>query len=95
MRVQSTGRVYWHPLTYGKKPKILAEKATTQEIEPPYRAGKGVSLRLPFTRKALVVGIWTHRLDESHALTAAIKGRIASEEEIDWESIRLGELEIY
>jgi len=90
VRVHSVGRIYWHPLKYAVKPKELVEKATTQEIEEPYRGGKGLSVRGPFTKNALVVGIWTHRYAESDALTAAIKGRIAQDSEIDWESIRFG-----
>lgn len=87
---RSIGKVYWHPLIYPVKPPVLWERAETQEIVEPYRAGAGVSLRLPFTRLALVLGIWTRSYDEGQALTNAIRGRAMASEEVDWDFVRTG-----
>lgn len=84
------GPIYWHTLVYPVKPPILWEKAVTQEIDGKYRGGVGLSIRLPFTRLALVLGRWTHVFEESQALTNAIAGRSLSEEEINWDYVRFG-----
>ena len=82
--------IYWHPLTYPVKPKELFERAETQEIDPPFRGGAGWAIRLPFSRKALVVGKWKASYSESEALTYAIRGRYVSEDELDWDIVRYG-----
>lgn len=50
----------------------LSEKGHTQEIEHPYRTGQSVVVRVPFTRRALVIGKWTGEKYEEDALTGAI-----------------------
>jgi hypothetical protein len=87
---RSIKSVYWHPLIYPIKPPVLWEPAETQEIEEPYRFGKGYAVRLPLTRVALVVGTWRSRFSESQALTNAIRGRIMMEDEVDWDYVRFG-----
>lgn len=87
---RDVGPFYWHTLVYPVKPPILWEKAETQEIDFPFRGGVGVSLRLPFTRLALVVGHWKSSYDESQALTNAIRGRSLPEEEVNWDFVRFG-----
>ena len=77
-------------MTYPVKPPVVFERAETQEIEKPYRFGKGWCLRLPFTRKALVVGKWIKQYEESTALTVAINGRGMKQDEVDWDTIRYG-----
>lgn len=84
------GKIYWHILTYPAKPKIFWEKAETQEIDSPFRFGSGWAVRLPFTRKALVVGLWKIAYSESEALTYAIRGRFVPKEELDWDFVRFG-----
>lgn len=77
-------------MTYPVKPPVVLERAETQEIEDPYRFGKGWCLRLPLTRKAVVVGKWIKQYEESTALTVAINGRSMKQEEVDWDTIRYG-----
>jgi len=77
-------------MTYPVKPPVVFERAETQEIEEPYRFGKGWCLRLPFTRKAIVIGKWVKQYEESTALTVAINGRGMRQEEVDWDTIRYG-----
>lgn len=84
------GPVYWHLLWYKVKPPVLWEKAITQEIEDKYRGGIGLSIRIPFTRLAIVIGRWKESFEESQALTNAIAGRAVAEEEINWDRIRYG-----
>jgi len=87
---RTVGSLYWHTLVYPVKPPILWERAETQEIALPFRGGVGVSIRLPFTRLALVVGRWNSSYDESQALTNAIRGRYLPDEEINWDFVRFG-----
>lgn len=87
---RSIGSLYWHPLVYPVKPPILWEKAETQEIQEPYRFGTGFAIRLPLTRTALVVGKWRQHFEENQALTNAIRGRMMTEEEVDWDYVRFG-----
>lgn len=87
---RTVGSLYWHTLVYPVKPPILWERAETQEIALPFRGGVGVSVRLPFTRLALVVGKWNSSYDESQALTNAIRGRYLPDEEINWDFVRFG-----
>lgn len=87
---RSIKSIYWHPLIYPIKPPVLWEPAETQEIEEPFRFGKGFALRLPLTRAAIVVGKWVLRFDESQALTNAIRGRMMTEDEVDWDYVRFG-----
>jgi hypothetical protein len=75
---------------YPVKPPILWERAETQEIALPFRGGVGISVRLPFTRLALVVGLWNSSYDESQALTNAIRGRYLPDEEVNWDFVRFG-----
>jgi hypothetical protein len=84
------GPIYWHTLVYPVKPPIMWERAETQEIDDPFRGGVGISIRLPFTRLALVIGRWVSSYSESQALTNAIHGRALPEEEIDWDYVRYG-----
>jgi hypothetical protein len=84
------GPFYWHTLVYPVKPPILWEKAETQEIDFPFRGGVGVSIRLPFTRLAIVIGHWNSSYDESQALTNAVRGRALPEEEVNWDFVRFG-----
>lgn len=90
---RDVGSFYWHPLIYPVKPPVLWEKAETQEIDYPYRHGMGISIRFPFTRAALVIGHWKEELEESQALTNAIRGRRMDEEEVDWDHVRFGAME--
>lgn len=43
-----------------------------QELSPPFRrCRKAVAVRIPFTARALVVGIWRRRLEDEDAAYAA------------------------
>jgi hypothetical protein len=87
--IKSVHKFYWHILNYPTKPKVFIEKAETQMIDHPYSFGTGIAFRAPFTKKALVVGIWKGHLEEDYALTRAIGGRII--EDPVWDKIRYGE----
>jgi hypothetical protein len=89
-KTHNVGKFYWHTFVYPIKFKGLTDKAETQEIEPPYRGGHGVAIRLPFTKLALVLGKWTKQYDERVALTRAIAGRSMEQEEVNWDVIREG-----
>ena len=89
-KTHDVGSFYWHTMVYPVKPPVLFEKAETQEIEEPYRFGKGYCIRAPFTRVSLVLGKWVRRYSESEALTVAINGRAMTKDEVDWDYIRFG-----
>ena len=82
---------YWHSINYGYKPKELFEKAESREIEPPFRAGKGLAIRFPFSKRGLVIGLWRKTgLSELQALTYAVNGRGLNKDEVNWDHIRYG-----
>jgi hypothetical protein len=87
-KTHDVGKFYWHTMVYPIKPPVVAERAETQEIEEPYRFGKGICLRIPFTRLSLVMGKWITAHTESQALTNAIAGRAMTQDEVDWDLIR-------
>ena len=58
MEIHSVHKMFWHVLMYPEKPPVLTEKSETQETESPFRYGYGRVFRVPFTRKALVIGVW-------------------------------------
>jgi len=89
---RSIGNAYWHVLIYPIKPKVVFDKAETQEIAGKFRWGKGWAVRLPLTRCAIVVGIWKQAFPESVALTRAINGRMIEESSFDWDTIRQKEI---
>lgn len=89
-QTHDVGKFYWHLMTYPVKPPVVLERAETQEIDGQYRFGKGWCLRLPLTRKSIVMGKWVKHYTESQALTNAINGRSMKQEEVDWDIIRFG-----
>jgi hypothetical protein len=87
------GRMYYHHLEYSTPPKFgkLIERARTQEIDEPFRFGIGIAIRMPFTKKAVVVGKWVHMApDEGTALTYAVMGRVVKDDELEWDTVRYG-----
>ena len=87
-------KYFWHFMVYPLKPKVVFETSTTQEIEDPFRFGKGVVFRLPLTRLSIVIGKWVARYEESQALTNAIAGRPVEQDEFDWDNVRGEEYDV-
>jgi hypothetical protein len=85
---------FWHVMVYPLKPKVIFETSTTQEIEHPFRFGKGWVFRIPFTRVSLVIGKWVAKYEESQALTNAIAGRPVEQDEFDWDIVRGEEYDV-
>lgn len=71
---------YWH-----RKFFPMIEVGTTQETEMPYRKGKCLVFRFPFTHPGFFIGVWVHRPDVSWddddkidtLLSEAMKSRVA------------------
>jgi hypothetical protein len=85
------GTYYWTTIRYLSKPRVLIERAESQEIDPPFRRGVGVAFRLPFSTRGVVLGKWVAAAaSESHALSYAIGGRVVSDQEFDWDTVRYG-----
>lgn len=91
-KTKDFGSIYFHRLTYPINPVDFIEKAYSQEIDEPFRKGVGISVRLPFTKEALVIGVWRKTgYTESQALTYAINGRGLKKDELDWETLLSGD----
>lgn len=78
--------LYWHTLTY-PKPRIgnrlpLTERAWTNEQEEPFRTGRARAVRLPLTRRAVVVGVWGESKgpvleeEQTDRMLQALEGRL-------------------
>lgn len=81
-------KLYWHT----ENPPLL-HLDTTQETDRPYRTGRCLVVRLPFTRTALVLGVWTGRRKEFEALISAVGGRVIAGNSISADDYnRQGEL---
>lgn len=80
-------RYYWHTQSSTTFAKLL-EHVNTNEIEPPFRQGRSLAIRLPFVTKTLVIGRWTAKLSETQALLAAVGGRV-----IQSNSVSLAEID--
>jgi hypothetical protein len=90
--IKSVHKFYTQIFTYPEIPKVFVEKAYTQLIDPPFHTGVGIAFRVPFTKKALVLGVWVNTLDEGTALTHAIGGRMLPiDDSPTWDHIRSGE----
>lgn len=74
---------YWHYMKTDLGSPLYSED-TTQEIEPPFRKGSAMVVRVPGTRHTFVFGRWTGRLSETEALWAAIQAREMEYESRDW-----------
>jgi hypothetical protein len=76
-------RLYWQRLYWHSEDPPLIHRTTTQEIEPPYRNGRCLVLRVPFTKVAIVLGAWGSTMRESEALLSAVGGRVTKDNGID------------
>lgn len=85
------GTFYWTTIKYLGKPKVLIERAESQEIDGKFRRGVGVAFRVPFSTLGVVLGKWVSQAEsESHALSYAIGGRILDDNEFNWDHLRFG-----
>jgi hypothetical protein len=66
---------FWHSMKYPGGQFPLFDRGVTREIDEPFRLGVSKVIRFPFTRKALVLGLWKARLPEGDALREAIGAR--------------------
>jgi hypothetical protein len=85
----SIGPLYVQVIKYPhRKPLPIVEIGWTYEIDEPYRRGRCLVFRLPFTRPGLALGIWGQELEETEALTAALWGRhldVPLDELLEWD----------
>lgn len=70
--------LYYHSAT----PPLLAF-TRSQEIEPPFRAGRCVVARVPFSNRALAVGVWLRPKQELDALLTAMSARVVEDNDVD------------
>ena len=71
---KDVGRFFAHGLTYPSTNFPLVDRGVTQEIEHPFRLGKSLVLRVPFTRRAVVLGVWgASASDPDKALEKALR----------------------
>lgn len=69
------GRVFVHRMTYPTKNHPLVEMGTTIETDHPFRAGKSVVLRVPFSTQAVAIGLWIGVGSEEDNLRRAVSAR--------------------
>jgi len=82
----TVGTVFWHTIRYPDGLLIpLVNKSTTTEVEPPFRTGGCRIFRVPFTNRALVVGRWKTRLNESSVYQHALGMRILEDNGVGFE----------
>ena len=76
--------LFKHYLTYPSRKAPLVEIGTTQESEPPWRRGKSLVIRKPFSTRAVAIGIWrgTGTEEDWH--------RAAGIRSVDWRELSLG-----
>ena len=81
------GRLYIHAMGYPFPGAPLLDWASTVEVEPPYRRGRGVCVRYT-PRRAVVVGWWglaTQEEDEAlREATSAVLLNVSLDELLDW-----------
>lgn len=70
---------YVHKMDYPTSKFPLYDFGLTREIDPPFRLGLSRVFRIPFTRRAIVVGKWAAALPEDEALYGAIGARPLTE----------------
>lgn len=82
---------YLDPPEGGRRRHPLASTSFTTETEHPFRMGRCLVLRVPFTRIALACGVWVdHAEDEEEALLTAMQAWVLMDngirltEEVDW-----------
>lgn len=75
--MKTLGPLYADTVNYGKRGFFpVIETGWTSEIEPPFRKGKCLVFRFPFTRPGLALGILRHSgLTEKEALMNAMGAR--------------------
>lgn len=79
-------KFFAHRMDYPSRKFPLAEPGFTQEIDYPYRTGKSLVMRLPFSTHAVCVGVWVGQEAEDEALTRAIGARWIGEDDVSPEA---------
>ena len=63
---------------YHRNPLPIVEKGWTQESEYPFRKGKCLVFRLPFTKPGFYIGVWTKGTELYHEDDDLITERLSS-----------------
>jgi len=84
---RSLGAFYGYLISYPDGIRIpVAHLSTTTEIEPPFRHGKCMLLRVPFMQSSVVIGRWgSDTLDEKTAYETALGFRVLEDNGSGWE----------
>lgn len=90
MDPKTIGSLFWYVYDYGHtSAPLLNRHGSCREVDPPYRYGRSVILRLPLSGAALVIGKWEGQLEsEDSAIYLATGGRpvgVSSEEIREWD----------
>lgn len=90
MDPKTVGPFFWYTYDYGfTGAPLINLHGSTREVDPPYRYGRAVIVRLPFSTGALVLGKWDGQLeDEDSAILTATGGRlvgVSTEEIREWD----------
>ncbi len=68
-------KTFVHRMDYPSRDFPVIDRGHTTEIEYPYRSGKSLVIRIPFSTRAVVIGRWGDQQDEETALQTAIGWR--------------------
>lgn len=77
------GRLFAQRLYYHSDNPPVFTVTRSQEIESPFRAGRCIVVRLPFTKSAVALGVWLATKPERTALLDAMSGRVVQDNEVD------------
>lgn len=82
------GRAYLTHMRYLHRKRLdFFEVGTTHEIEHPYRKGRCLVFRIPFTKFGIVLGLWGRPGDEDSRLAEAIGCRLLGPLDLDAEHV--------
>jgi hypothetical protein len=83
MKTHDLGNVYTTRVPYLDKESPLLEAGWSAEIEFPYRQGRCLAVRVPFTRRGFALGWWGPEGDEEETLVKAAGVRLLGPTIID------------
>lgn len=87
MTVHTLGYFYVQLGWSSTKDYPLVSRDSSREMTYPYRVGSCLVLRLPFSRRVVVLGVWTSQQDEDTQLLKATGAQFLSLDEIESQKV--------
>lgn len=89
MTVHTLGYFYVQFGWASTKSYPLISRDTSREMTYPYRVGSCLVLRTPFSRRVVVLGVWTSQQDENTQLLKATGAQFLTLDEIEAQKVDL------